>query len=351
MHSASSSNDNERHASQVSNANHEHLLYKFDVNDQWKYFSDGVPAESSVERGRKKTNPKHKRIYVSKQKKTFTARKNRAHRDIAKMCLLCTCEQDCLMKGQPRETRLMIQQLRQRLFRRNYNEQNYILARQMEIKVCPSGVRKITYNVPFFGKVCRGAFQKCYGISNAKIKVLLKKMDVDGVSIQPDMRGRHEHKTTKLLPEARNTVMDYIRSYKASESHYRRAKTHKKYFDCNVSMRRMWEHFCAKHPNFKANRSKKRNKGPVVSMSTFRNIFQQNLRDTLSFRKARTDSCQYCDATQNVITQISSEIKGGNLRRAGEMRRLKANLELHLKESEVRFASLKYDMLVLSKKQ
>lgn len=221
----------------------------------------------------------------------------------------------------------------------------------MEVKVCPSGVRKITYNVPSSGKVCRGTFQKCYGISNAKIKVLLKKMDVNGVSIQPDLRGRHEHKTTKLLPEAPSTVIDYICSYKATESHYRWVKTHKKYFDCNVSMRRMWQDFCAKHPNFKANRSKIRNKGPVVSISMFRDIFQQNLRDTLSFRKARMDSCQYCDATQNIITQISSEIKGGNLRRAGETRRLRANLELHLKESEVRFASLKYDMLVYSKKQ
>ena len=62
------------------------------------------------------------------------------------------------------------------------------------------------------------------------------------------------------------------------------------------------------------------------------------------------DSCQYCDKTQNIITQISSEIKGGNLRRAGEMERLKTELELHLKESEVRFAFLKYDMHVLSKK-
>ena len=82
------------------------------------------------------------------------------------------------------------------------------------------------------------------------------------------------------------------------------------------------------------------NKGPIISFSAFRNIFQQNLRDILSFRKDRVDSGKYCDKTQNVITQISSEIKGGNLR-----------LELHLKESEVRFASLKYDMLVLSKKQ
>ena len=133
-----------------------------------------------------------------------------------------------------------------------------------------------------------------------------------GVSLQPDMRGRHEHKMTKLLPEARNMIIDYICCYKATESHYRRAKTLKKYFDCNVSMRRMWQDICAKHPNFKANCSKAKNKGPVVSMLTFRNIFQQNLRDILSFRKARMDSCQYCDATQNGITQISSEIKIGN---------------------------------------
>ena len=78
--SASSSNDNESHVS-VSNESPD-LLYRFDVDDPWKYFCDGVPVESSVERGRKKTNPKHKRIYISKQKKTFTARKNRAQRHI-----------------------------------------------------------------------------------------------------------------------------------------------------------------------------------------------------------------------------------------------------------------------------
>lgn len=80
------------------------------------------PFASSEERGCKKSNPKHKKICISKQKKTFMARKNRAHRDIAKMCLLCSCEQDCLMRqGHPCETRLMIQQLRQRLFWKNYN--------------------------------------------------------------------------------------------------------------------------------------------------------------------------------------------------------------------------------------
>jgi len=92
-------------------------LYTLDVEDPWKYFPDGVPVASLVERGRKQTRPKYTKIYFSKQKKTFTARKDRAHGDIAKTCLLCSCKQDCLMKqGQPLETCLMIQQLRRRLF-------------------------------------------------------------------------------------------------------------------------------------------------------------------------------------------------------------------------------------------
>ena len=107
-----------------------------------KYFSDGVPVASSVERGCKKTNPKHKKCYMSKPGR------NRAYEDIAKMCLLCSCEQDCLMKqGQPHETYLMVQQLRQRLLRKDYNEHNYILARQMEVKVCPSCARRIMYKI------------------------------------------------------------------------------------------------------------------------------------------------------------------------------------------------------------
>ena len=51
------------------------------------------------------------------------------------------------------------------------------------------------------------------------------------------------------------------------------------------------------------------------------------------------------------FSQISSKIKAVHSRQAGEMERLKTELELHIRESDVRFASLKYDMLVLSKQR
>lgn len=165
---------------------------------------------SSVERGCKKTNPKHKKTHISKQKKTFTERKNRAQGDIAKMCLLCLCEQDCLMKhGQPPETPFMIQQLTKRLFQKDYNKQNYIPARQIEFKFAPVvwGGLPTRYHVS--EKFVEALFKNVMEFPRTK-SVILKKMDVDGVPIQADMRGRHEHRTTKLLPEVRNMVIDYI---------------------------------------------------------------------------------------------------------------------------------------------
>ena len=62
-------------------------------------------------------------------------------------------------------------------------------------------------------------------------------------SLQQDMRGRHQNQATKLLSEAQEAVIDYVSSYQASESHYRRAR---KYFESNMSMRKMWWDFCKK---------------------------------------------------------------------------------------------------------
>ena len=60
-------------------------------------------------------------------------------------------------------------------------------------------------------------------------------------------------------------------------------------------MRKMWSEYICEHPNVKTTRLKRKNKGPVISFSTFRNIFNAKLKDVLSFRKCRVDTCQVCD--------------------------------------------------------
>ena len=326
------------------------LVYRFDPDSRWTYFRDGAPLASSVERGPQKTRSKLQKVYVNKQRK-ITARKNRPYRELARMSLICSCDQGCLMRRPPGECRQLIHVLRQNFYQKSYNEQNYILSGLMEVSVCPSGVRRVTYRIPTLGTVCRGAFEKCYAISDAKIKVLLRKMNADGVTIQQDMRGRHGNNARKLLPEARRAVIDFICSHKADASHYRRARTQKRYFDSNVSMRKMWRDFVAKNPDFKTNRSQIKNRGPVISFSSFRNIFNLNLRDMLSFRKARIDTCQYCDQMENQINTLCLEIKNGIAERVSDLERLRQEHDAHKLESETRFASQKYDMVVLSKRR
>ena len=149
----------------------------------------------------------------------------------------------------------------------------------MEVSVCPSGLRRITYKIPSLVTVCRGTFEKCYAISDTKIKVLLKKMDAEGVSLQQDTRGRHQNQATKLFPEAWQAVTDHISSYKASESHYRRATTEKKYFESNVSTRKMWRDFCKNHPCLKTKRSKIKNKGPLIKTLSLKRGKGENWSD------------------------------------------------------------------------
>ena len=164
------------------------------------------------------------------ERKRITPGKNRSHREIAKMSLLCSCDSGCLMRRPATEYFELIRLQRQTFYTKSYNEQNYILSRQMEVKLCPSGCRRVIYKVPSIGVVCRGAFKKFYGFSNAKIKVHLRKIQADGVSIEEETRGRHRNNAMRLLPEARSAVTDFIVSKTATESHYRRARTQKKVF-------------------------------------------------------------------------------------------------------------------------
>ena len=201
--------------------NLQNLVYHFNPLTQWVYFQHGAPLASSVERSRKKRRPKLKKVYHHELKRIIiTARKNRSHREIARMSLLCSCDSGCLMRRPATESFELMRLQRQTFYTKSYNEQNYILFRQMEVKLCASGRRRVIYKLPSTRVVCRGAFKKVYGFSNAKIKVLLKKIQADGVSIEQDMRGRHTNNAMRLLPEARRAVTDFIVSKNATESHH-----------------------------------------------------------------------------------------------------------------------------------
>ena len=324
------------------------LVYKFDARKPWQQFKEGHPVASSVERGRRNLNSnKLKRVYLPKKKKTWIRRKNGAFKDLNQLQFTC-CDSGCLLKEGLYSIKDIARQQRNLLYQKPYNEQNHLLSKLMEVELTFRGVRKISYHVPSLGKVCKTAFRKVYGMSRSKIEVLLKKIDQDGLLTEPDRRGRKTPR--KLLPEARDAVIDFILSYDTTESHYRRARSGcKKYFDSNISMRQMWSQFVREHPHVKTTSLKNKNKGPVISFSTFRNIFNRELKDVLSFRKFRVDTCQECDKSKNRLDKLRS-LNNRSSRQDDEIRDLITHRSLHLRESEVRFASLRYDVTVLAAK-
>ena len=325
-------------------------MYQFDVEDPWKYYSKGPPLASSVERGAKKSNWKFRKVYMNKGRKA-ARRKNAAYSDVTSLNLVC-CDQGCLLRVRINNVRQLIQEERQKVFVRPYNEQNYVLSKLLEVKLYPSGYRRVRYKIPTLGYVCKVAFTKCYGISNGKVQIILNKIDCHGICVAADQRGRHGNNPRKMTQDAREKVTDFILSQKACESHYRRAQTQRLYFESQVSMRQMWGQFVKENPDFCTNRLGIRNKGPVISYSAFRKIFIEDLSKRFSFRKPREDTCQVCDMNRKKVECLKSAIENGDntANKQMELQQLQNEHEKHIKEAEVRFASLKYDMLVLSKK-
>ena len=139
-------------------------------------------------------------------------RKNAAF-ELHDLNLTC-CDNGCLLRHGLRDIKRIIRRQRNLLYDKQYNEQNYFLSKLLEVKITPTGKRKITYRAPLLGEVCKTAFLKVYGISKHKIECLLKKMNFEGPLIEPDRRGQTCPR--RLLPETKNTVIDFILSYSSS---------------------------------------------------------------------------------------------------------------------------------------
>ena len=124
-------------------------------------------------------------------------------------------------------------------------------------------------------------------------------------------------------------------SYNTTESHYRRSRNgSKKYFDAHESKRKMWSEYIRQHPDIKTTKLKRKKKRPVISFSTFRNIFNTELKDVLSFRKSRVDTCQVCDKTNTQLKYLKS-IRNPSNNQNQEICELTDLKNSHLRESKV----------------
>ncbi|KAL9961317.1 hypothetical protein ACROYT_G030231 [Oculina patagonica] len=139
------------------------IVYHFDSTRPWQYFVRGQPIASSVEKGKRKLTSSRKlqKIYVSKDKRKIIRRKNAAFNDVNSLQLTC-CHSGCLLRQGLLQTRILIRDQRNMVYQKSYNEQKYLFARLLEIKVTMGGKRSVTYTIPTLGKP---AWETgCYGV-------------------------------------------------------------------------------------------------------------------------------------------------------------------------------------------
>ena len=97
-------------------------------------------------------------------------------------------------------------------------------------------------------KVCQKAFLLIHGFGKRRLEVLRKKMPVGLTVPEPDCRGKHTNRPTKILEELREKIREHIMSSPTRQSHYSRHDNPvRPYLSPDLSIAKMYQMFLAKH--------------------------------------------------------------------------------------------------------
>ena len=133
-----------------------------------------------------------RKIYVTKKRKAFR-RNNAAFNDLGQLVLTC-CDSGCLLKDGVNRAKAIIRQQRNMLYEKQYNEQNYLLSKLMDITLTFRG--KIVYRVPSLEKVCKTAFRKVCGVSWSKDRSSVKEGRFRGAISRTRQKGTKDASET-----------------------------------------------------------------------------------------------------------------------------------------------------------
>ena len=138
-------------------------------------------------------------------------------------------------------------------------------------------------------RICKLAFQKLHGISEAKVKHIVDQCKTGQSSVRPSTRGRHNNRPNKVSEALRNDIRAHIQSLPAERSHYSRAKNQNRmYLSPTLSINSIYRDYV---------RCRTEENQPVVSRAMYGKIFDSVFN--LGFGSPRTDTCSRCDMLQS----------------------------------------------------
>ena len=168
-------------------------------------------------------------------------------------------------------------------------QRDYICSRVLERDSTGSPTKKrkqvartFTFNVNGHSiRVCKTFFTTTLGISRKTVETAVKKKHNNASPIS-DKRGKHcAHNRTPT--EDLDIVRTHIESFPVVESHYARKDTNRKYLDCDLSIRKMYDLYKDECQN-------KQRK--YVKEHVYRHVFCTEYN--MSFHKPKKDQCLTC---------------------------------------------------------
>lgn len=165
--------------------------------------------------------------------------------------------------------------------------------------------------------VCRNTFLNVLQITMHRVIGVFKRFKMGANLVPVETRGG-DHKQKKYGPK-RQSVIDFISSFKANESHYGRNNSTKVYLPSELNVKKMWRMYLLGH-----------NEDMHVTLSLFRRVFCTNFN--ISFATPAVDECSTCLSLQHKISIEQNDENKDDL---------KLKLQCHKREAKCFFEHLK----------
>lgn len=179
-------------------------------------------------------------------------------------------------------------------------------------------------------EVCRNSFINVLGITKHRVEGVFTRFKKDGCLIPVETRGGYRKAET--YGKKIDAVIEFVKQFKGTESHYSRARSTRIYLDSSLSISKMWNMY----EESVVDELK-------VKESFFRHIFVT--RFNISFKSPSTDVCSTClQYREKIKVEKNEEI----------LQKLKTEYDVHktlakgffnlLKKEEPNVAVMSYDM-------
>lgn len=145
--------------------------------------------------------------------------------------------------------------------------------------------------------VCKMFLVSLFQLGVKRFRTIQKKISSGHSPLLKDMRGRHNQRPTKISPQIWELVKEHWASIPHKQSHYSREKTTRLYFDdSSLNVTELFNLF----KEFYYNRT---NSTLSMKYHTYHRYFREN--SDYSFRKPRSDTCDYCTKCDILLRENS----------------------------------------------